>query len=84
MEESTKSIFVLYPPESSEDKGLLAKVYLDRFANYFNYKDKEELTKLFPRLEKREYHEWAAGEIGDVYFKSEHEIDNLLTELNNV
>lgn len=77
---SKNSIIVLYPTESDSEKGLLVYVYIDRLAEFFNI-DKENIAGIFPPIEDRKYQEWAAGETGNIYFKTEADVNKLLRGL---
>ena len=74
---SLLTIINLFPPRSNPELGLLAFIHADRMASYINC-EKELLLKSLPPFIKRQ-EGWEAENVGDVYFKSENDIDTLLS-----
>jgi len=73
---SQLSIIVLYPPFSDTEQGLRAFVNVDRLASYFNL-DKSVVLNSLPAFDTR-YKGWESEDVGELYFKSESDIEALL------
>ena len=78
-QKSTHSIIVIYPPNSDAGKGLYMSIYVDRLAELFKL-DKKELIRSLPTPQNTNVTEWC-GEVGEFYFKSEADIERLLSVL---
>jgi len=74
---SLLTIINLFPPRSNSELGLLAFIHVDRMASYFNC-DKELLLNNLPPFVKRQ-ESWGATDVGDIFFKSENDIDSLIS-----
>lgn len=78
--ERKNTIFSLLPGESDSEKGLMYRVYSDRFAEYFSIK-KDNIIDILPMYEKVSEDE-NFGEGGCGYFKGNEHIDKFLAKLN--
>ena len=77
---SLLTIINLFPPKSNSELGLLAFIHVDRMASYFNC-DKEQLLNSLPPFFKRQ-ESWGATDVGDIFFKSENDIDKLVSVIS--
>jgi hypothetical protein len=77
---SLLTIINLYPPRSNHELGLLVYIHADRMASYFNLDKKILLNCLQPFVKRHKGLEVA--DVGDIYFKCENDIDNLLSAIS--
>lgn len=71
------TIINLFPPKSDYEQGLLAFIHSDRMASYFNCDKNLLLNSLPPFVKKHEG--WETTDVGELYFKSEDDIDSLIS-----
>ena len=77
---SLLTIINLYPPNSNSELGLKAFIDVDRMASYFNC-DKDLLLSSLPSFAKRQ-EGWEEEDVGNAYFKSENDIDKLVSVIS--
>lgn len=83
MNGSRLTILNLIPTESTSDKGLKFRVYINRFADYFGF-DRENAVNTFPQEELTEQEPWSGAPSTLVgFFKDKDDVDRLLGKLRD-
>lgn len=78
-EEKKNTIFSLVPGESDSEKGLMYRVYTDRFAEYYG-KKRDQVIDILPQYVKKDITD--SGENGYGYFKEDKHVNKFLSKLS--